>query len=362
MSQLIHEHATGQKTAGDVTVPSSSTPEIPGNLPDGDTSADLPGHTNVKTLVVNALERFQGILFQNLPRRGLSTGLSELDEMSNGLEPRRVYVIAARPSMGKTSLLLQILGEVCLKQKIPSLLYTSDLTIPQVIDRLIFNRAMVPQCFFYDPEYHPCKGDLQRIQKNAQELGCSGLVLEDGRNITVEVIAAKAREERDMRSTGLIVIDHLHSIRSESMQPETSRKREMGKVIHELKYLARELGLPILVSAHLKRRTEGRLPRSGDIRESGTIKHEADFIGLVHREGPITYEDCYEMLIAKNNNGPLSTVGRLFIEEIQRFEKGPIFPDAPSVPSVPSFSEEEQEMTQASRDYRNEKDFPREMA
>ncbi len=355
MSQPIHEHVTGQKAAGDETAPSPSTPEKPGNLPDGNTNADLPGHTDVKTLVANAITRLQGILFENLPRRGLSTGLSELDDMSNGLEPGRVYVIAARPSMGKTSLLLQILGEICIKQEIPSLLFTGDLTIPQVIDRLIFNRAMTPPYYFYDPDYRPTKGDLGRIKKSAQELASSGLVLDDSRNMTIEAIAAKVREERDKRSIGLIVIDHLHSIRSESTPPGTSRKAEMTAVIRSIRDLAQELELPILMSAQLKRRADGRLPRSGDIRESGAIEHEADFIALLHREGPIPHENCCDLLIAKNNNGPLGTIGLLFIADIQRFENGPIFPDAPNVANL---TEEEQEMTNAWRDYQNEKDSP----
>jgi replicative DNA helicase len=355
MSQPIHEHVTGQKAANDETAPGPSTPEKPGNFPDGNTNADLPRNTGVKTLVANAIERCRGILLRDLPRRGLSTGLSELDDMSNGLEPGRVYVIAARPSMGKTSLLLKILGEVCLKQQIPSLLFTGDLTIPQMIDRLIFNRAYMAQCSLHNPQYVVSKGDLQRIMKSAQELASSGLVLDDSRNMTIEAIAAKAREEHDKRSIGLIVIDHLHSIRSESTPPGTSRKAEMTAVICSIRDLARELEVPILMSAHLKRRADGRLPRSGDIRESGAIEHEADFIGLLHREGPIPYEDCFDLLIAKNNNGPLGTIGLLFTEEIQRFEKGPIFPDAPS---VSYFTEEEQEMTKAWRDYQNEKDSP----
>ncbi len=135
----------GQEPAGDETALHPATQQIP----DSGTEPDTPDRRELRTLVGNAIKRCQDILLENSPRRGLSTGLSELDDMSNGLEPGRVYVIAARPSMGKTSLLLQILAEVCLKQQIPSLLFTGDLTIPQVIDRLIFNRAMISQCDFY---------------------------------------------------------------------------------------------------------------------------------------------------------------------------------------------------------------------
>lgn len=351
--------ATGQEPTAGESALHPATQEIPRDNPQGKTAGDTSDRARLGILVDHALKRCQGILFQNLPRRGLSTGLSQLDDMSNGLEPGRVYIIAARPSMGKTSLLLQILAEVCLNQQIPSLLFTGDLTIPQVVDWLIFNRALAPQCCLYDSQYTPCKGDLQRIQKHANNLAASGLVLADSRDMTIEAIAAKAREERSKTGIGLIVIDHLHLIRSESSQPGTSRKREMAGVICAIRNLARELGLPILVSAHLKRRADGRLPRCGDIRESGAIEHEADFIGLLHREGPIRDEDCFELLLAKNNNGPSGTIRLLFTPQIQRFEEGPIIPDVSNVSNVANVSNEGQEITQAWRDYKGERYFPR---
>ena len=353
-SQESSEPATGSEPTADESDLHPSTQEIPDSNPHSGTDPDPSGGRRLGILVKNALERCRGILSRDLPRCGLSTGFKELDEMSNGLEPGRVYVIAARPSMGKTSLLLQILGEVCLDQQIPSLLFTGDLAIPQVIDRLIFNRALSPQCCLYDPQYTPSKGDLERIQKHAKKLADSGLVLDDRRDMTIEAIAARAREERAKTGIGLIVIDHLHCIRSESTQPGTSRKHEMAGVIRSLSNLARELELPVLVSAQLKRRADGRLPRIGDIRESGAIEHEADFIGLLHRERQI--QCVFDLLICKNNNGPLGTIGFLFVEEIQRFEEGLIVPD------VPNMSDEEQQIARAWRDYQNEKDFPREMA
>ena len=356
-SKESSEQATGPEPTADEPDLHPATQEIPDSKPRSGTDPDTSGGRRLGILVENALERCRGILFKDLPRRGLSTGFKELDDLSNGLEPGRVYVIAARPSMGKTSMLLQILGEVCLNQHIPSLLFTGDLAIPQVIDRLIFKRALISQWHFYDPEYAPCKGDLQRLQKSAQELAVSGLVLEEGRDLTIEAIAARAREERAKTGIGLIVIDHLHCIRSESTQPGTSRKHEMTGVIRSLRNLARELELPVLVSAQLKRRAEGRLPRIGDIRESGAIEHEADFIGLLHKERQI--ECGFDLLISKNNNGPLGSIGYLFVGDIQRFEEGLMIP---GLPDVSDLSDEEQQIARAWRDYQNEKDFPREMA
>ena len=249
--------------------------------------------------------------------------------------------------------------------------FSGGLTSSEIVDRLIFTRAVAPLCAFSDPEYittnvdlhrgHNCalhlvaagfiptKADLNRIQKCAIDLATSGLILDDSRDLTVEAIAADARDNLAEAGIGFIVIDHLHLIRSESTRPGTPRKCEMARVIREIRSLAQELGLPVLVSAHLKRRADGRLPRIGDIRESGAIEHEADFVGLLHREGPIADENYFNLLIAKNYNGPTRTVSLFRPPGLQWFEQGQVH-------------NEEEEMERAWRDYRNEKDYPPEIA
>jgi len=299
--------------------------------------------------VKKSLERYQAILEHGVPR-GLATGFSLLDVLTNGLLPGRVYVVASRPSMGKTTLLLTILAEVCIKQKTPSMFFSGDLTISQIIDRLIFNRAKIPLCALYDPEYIPNKGELRRIQRCALDLAGSGLILDDSRDLTIEAIAANARDHRAMTGIGFIAIDHLHLIRSESTTPGTPRKCEMARVMREIKSLAQELDVPVLVSAQLKRRADGRLPRIGDIREAGAIEPEADFVGLLHREGTISTKNYYDLRVAKNSHGPADTVRLIRYPGLQWFEPGP------------PICNEEEEIEQAWHDYRYEKDFPPERA
>ena len=319
--------------------------KISGINPADSPAGDTVGRRRLVTHVENALQRYQEILEHGVACRGLSTGFRRLDVMTNGLLPGMVYVIASRPSMGKTTLLLNILSRVGIEQQTPSMFFSGNLTISQIVDRLIFNRAMAPLCAFSNPGYLPNKADLLRIRKCAHDLAISGLVLDDSRDMTIEAIVAKAREERSRTGIGFIAIDHLHLIRSESTHPGTSRKREMTGVIRAIKILAQELELPILVSAQLKRRADGRLPRSRDIRESGAIENEADFVGLLHRVGSIKDQVCFNLLIAKNNNGPSGTV-TLFLTREMQFEEGP------------RLHNEEEEMTRAWTDYRFEKDFP----
>lgn len=326
---------------------------IPGSNPDRGTAADTPNCGRLVNHVRDAKDRFQQILERmpaKPPSKGLSTGFSQLDEICHGLEPGRIYLIASRPSLGKTTLLMNIIAAVCLNQKTPALFFSGDLTIPQIVERLIFNRASAPLSAFNDPQYCPGKSDLLRIQKCAREVADSGLVLDDGRDMKIEAISAKAREEHTMTGIGLIVIDHLHLIRSEAIRPDASRKREMAHVMREIRSLARELQLPVLVSAQLKRRADQRVPRIGDIRQAAAIEDHADFVGLLHRECPSADEDRVKLLIAKNNNGPCGSVRLFFSAKLLRFDQESFV------------GNEENEIEQAWRDYRMEKDFPREIA
>ena len=131
--------------------------------------------------------------------------------------------------------------------------------------------------------------------------------------------------------------------------PGTARKCEMARVMRELKCLAQELQVPVLVSAQLKRRADGRVPRIGDIRGAGAIGREADFVGLLHREGSISAENCFELRIAKNHHGPSYAVSFFLDRRLQWFEQGP-----------PVLNEDE-ELDRAWRDYRHEQDFPPEI-
>ena len=289
----------------------------------GEPSAAAPTDSELSTHLRTSLERLVKTLQEDGSRGILSTGLGLLDGLTNGIEKGNLYVIGAGDSLARTSFLLRVVAEVCLAQRIPTLLFSGDLSGSQVTDRLIYGRNHLPSPSNLNAPSYRKKGSLMRIQKHTQEISESGLVIHDSRDLTIEAIEARAHEESAKSGIGFIVIDHVHLIRSESTPPGTSRKREMSGVIRRIKNLARELELPILVGAHLKRQARRRVPRSGDIRESADIEYEADFIGLLHRQEQFPYVDFYDLLVAKNNSGMLGSIRLYLFRECDWFEQDP---------------------------------------
>lgn len=291
-------------------------------------SAETTSKITSKERVLDVIEYFQDVLSGSINPRGIPTGFANLDEMTGGLRPGNVFVIASRPSMGKTSLMLNILEHVCVGQKIPSLVFSGDLTASEITQRLIFNRACSPLRYDTDHDYMPfTKGELQRIEKAALEVARANLFVDEARGLAIEDLREKARQSMSTDMIRFIAIDDLHLLRSICPQAKPSRKREVTEVFSAIKGLARELDIPILVLAQLKRRAETRVPRITDIRESGVIEHEADLIGLLHRRDQVsesdkagqTYDSRFELLLAKNRHGTTGALDLAFWSDIQFF-------------------------------------------
>lgn len=269
--------------------------------------------------------------------QGISTGYSDLDRLSNGLKPGEMFVVAARPSMGKTSLAMNIVEHVCIDQGIPSLVFSCEMSSRQLVQRLLFARAGFVAQRVRDglkKGKRPSRGEIQRIKTASEEIAASKLFLDDTPGITIDEVRAKARRRKRDDDIGFIAIDYLQLMRSDSKQAENAREREIGQISAGVKGIAKELDIPVLVLAQLNRGPEGRtgkslgVPRMSDLRESGTIEQDADLVGLLYR--PEYYADSdeekeelagkAELAIAKNRNGETGSVPLTFIAELMRFE------------------------------------------
>lgn len=279
------------------------------------------------------LDRMRGLMAGNEDSRGIPTGFLDFDRMTKGLKPGEMVVVAARPSMGKTSLMMNIVEHVCVDQGIPSLVFSCEMTALQITERLLFSRARF-NAGQLAKGFTPIRADLIRIKRAAQEIALAPLHIDDTAGLFIDSLRAKAR--RRVRESGVrfIAIDYLQLLRSSSKQATNSREREIGEISAGLKALAKELGLPILVLAQLNRGPESRtgkslgVPRMSDLRESGTIEQDADIIGLLYRSAYYAEnaEDAAELagkgelLLAKNRNGETGPCPLSFIAELMRFE------------------------------------------
>ena len=214
---------------------------------------------------------------------GLTTGYPRLDTMINGLKGGELFIIAARPSMGKTSFLLNIMEHLALEVKKPILIFSCEMPSVQLVERLLYARSGVSKQQLLTRQGGLAKEDLKRLKYAISELKSSKIVIDDTAAISISELRAKARRViRDHPDLCCIGIDYLQLMRSHTKQAQNSREREIAEISGGLKSLAKELNLPILALAQLNRGPENRpgknkgVPMMSDLRESGAIEQDAD--------------------------------------------------------------------------------------
>lgn len=298
--------------------------------------SEVQGETKVGDLIEGVIEVLQQFMHNERPLEGVSTKYTKLDEMSKGLKPGEMFIIAARPSMGKTSLMMNIVEHVAIDQDIPTLVFSCEMSAQQIVQRLLFSRARYSMANLR-PGLQPTKEELQNILDASKQLKAAPLYIDDTPAIPIGDVRAKARRKKRDSDIGLIAVDYLQLMRSQSRQAEGSREREIAEISAGLKALAKELNIPIIVLAQLNRGPEqrGGAPRMSDLRESGSLEQDADLIGLLYRQeyydNPTSEGDeaelerdanegKAELIIAKNRNGPTGNVELTFLKQLMRFE------------------------------------------
>lgn len=276
---------------------------------------------------------------------GLSTGYPRLDSMINGMKSGELFVIAARPSMGKTSFLLNIVEHLALNVKKPVLVFSCEMPSVQLVERLLYARSGVSKQKLLSQKGKLSPADAKAFSAAITELRDSSLVIDDTAAISISELRAKARRvKREHPDLCAIGIDYLQLMRSHTKQAQNSREREIAEISGGLKSLAKELEMPIIVLAQLNRGPENRTgknkgtPMMSDLRESGAIEQDADMIGLLYRSAYYAEDDeereekgaDANLALAKNRNGPTGDVPLTFIAELMRF-----------LPRIPREGEEE---------------------
>lgn len=287
----------------------------------------------VRKAISDVISEMQMQIEGEKPTLGIETGYPDLDRKTSGLKPTEIFVIAARPSVGKSALMMNIVEHVAVTQAIPTLVFSCEMATQQLMKRSIGGLARYDWGKLNDGT-KPDKGELIRIQRASKQLAEAPLFIDDTPAITIGALRAKARRLHRNHSIRLIAVDYLQLLKSTSRQADGSREREVSEISAGLKALAKELNLPIIVLAQLNRQSENRTgkgkgrPKMSDLRESGAIEQDADIIGLLSREAysADTQEErdnaggAATLDIAKNRTGATGTVCLTFLPEIVRFE------------------------------------------
>lgn len=299
-------------------------------------SAETTQAATLKQTVEEVMRNFQMLLSKEKISLGISTGFEELDKKSGGLKAGEMFVVAARPSMGKTSLMMNIVENICLDQGKPCMVFSCEMSSTQLVQRLLFARAKFAASKL-TRGYTPIKQELERVRNASVQIVNSKLFIDDTAGISINELRAKARRKKRDEDIQFIAIDYLQLLKSRTKQAENSREREIAEISGGIKALAKELNIPILILAQLNRGPEGRtgkslgIPRMSDLRESGAIEQDADLVGLLYRskyyaeneEDRAALEGKAELVLAKNRNGETGGIPLTFIEDLMRFETGP---------------------------------------
>jgi len=284
---------------------------------------------SMKDQVMEAIDAIEKLYERKGGITGISTGFTEFDRMTSGLHPSEMIVIAARPSMGKTALAMNIVEHVAISQGLAVGVFSLEMSSQQLVQRLLCSRARVNLQKVRDGFL--AERDFPSLTAAASKLADARIFIDDSASLSILELRAKARRLKAQQDIQLIVVDYLQLLRSTTRRAQDNRQLEISEISAGLKGLAKELKIPVVVVAQLNRQPEQRLggkPRLSDLRESGSIEQDADLVGLLVR--PEIYEEDEEaraekageaeFIIAKQRNGPVGEIPLTFLKEFTRFE------------------------------------------
>ncbi len=257
------------------------------------------------------------------PITGIASGFTMLDEMTAGFQRSDLVILAARPSMGKTALALNIAQHVGLRKKGNCAVFSLEMSKEQLVLRMLCSEAQVPNTNVRTGKLS--ERDFPKLVDAASRIADAPIFIDDTPAITITELRAKCRRlDRDY-PLSLIVVDYLQLMRSPLYQ-STSREQEISDISRSLKALAKELNVPILALSQLNRSVESRndkRPVMSDLRESGALEQDADVIMFIYREEAYdratTQKGIAEIIVAKQRSGPTGTIELAFSPEFTRF-------------------------------------------
>lgn len=285
------------------------------------------GLVSMKEVVEENFEKLEKIITEGKRISGLATGYSQLDSLTSGLQPSELIILAARPSVGKTAMALNIAENTALHQNAPVAVFSLEMSKESLLMRLMASMARIDAHKFRTG--HLSKEDWRGMTQTLGQLSQAPLFIDDSGSATVTEIGAKARRLKRDRGLSLVMIDYLQLIAARGRF--SNRNEEVSSITRGLKGLAKELKVPVLVLSQLTRapEREERSPQLADLRESGAIEQDADVVLFIHRpnlfkkKDEVTDEEraVTELKIAKQRNGPVDSIPFVFLGKYTRFEE-----------------------------------------
>lgn len=284
------------------------------------------GFQAMDTLVVNLLDRVQEMADNPNDVTGVPTGFIDFDRMTAGLQAGDLIVLAARPSMGKTALAINIAEHVALNEGLPVAIFSMEMGAAQLAVRIVGSIGRIDQGHLRTGKLSD--DEWPRLSEAIEKLRTISLHIDESAGLNSSEVRANARRlARQCGQLGLIVVDYLQLMSGSSGDGE-NRATELGEISRGLKMLARELKCPVIALSQLNRSVEQRpdkRPMMSDLRESGAIEQDADIIMFIYRDEYYTKDQCKEpgiaeIIIGKQRNGPVGTVKLTFLKPLTKFD------------------------------------------
>jgi len=274
----------------------------------------------IRSILTEAFDRIDELHRDSGKLRGIPTGFTEIDHLLAGLQKSDLIILAARPSVGKTSLALDIVRQVAVENKIPVGLFSLEMSKEQLVDRLLCGQANVDLWKMKTGKLSE-DTDFTNIGHAMGILSEAPIYIDDSPLVNIMQIRTKARRLQSEHNLGLIVLDYLQLMQGD-MRTE-NRVQEISQITRSLKGIARELNIPVLALSQLSRAVESRtppIPKLADLRESGSIEQDADVVMFIYRESIYKKDldpeqkNVTEIHVAKHRNGPTGVI-QLYFDE-----------------------------------------------
>lgn len=280
------------------------------------------GFVSIRTILLETFEKIEYLYANKGNLTGVPTFFNDLDLMTSGWQPSDLIIIAARPSMGKTALVLNMAQNAAVRAKIPVALFSLEMSKEQLVQRMLCSEAMVDQQRVRTGDL--LDTDWPKLTRAVGPLSEASIFIDDTVGISLAELRSKARRLKMENGLGMIVIDYLQLMtvgkRSES------RQQEVAQISRGLKGIARELKVPVIALSQLNRGVEQRQdkrPIMSDLLESGAIEADADVISFIYRDEYYRPDSekkgIAEIIIAKHRNGPVGTVELGYLKEFTKF-------------------------------------------
>jgi len=323
-TSIVTEAYAGQQTAADLLDVAES------RIFQVSQQRTQEGFTRIKELMWPAMERIEALQKGGKTVTGVASGFADLDEITSGFQPADLVIVAARPSMGKTALTLNIAQHASIEHNVPVAYFSLEMSKEALVTRMLTSEARVDAQRLRKATLRD--EDLPRLARAAGLLSSAPIWIDDSPAISLLEMRSKARRLKADADIGLVIVDYLQLMQGPTNSE--SRQQEVSQISRGLKALAKELGVPVVALSQLSRapelRTgENKRPQLSDLRESGAIEQDADLIMFLYRQefydGPTdkdgnSLEGKAEVIVGKQRNGPTGIVNLYFHKHYTRFE------------------------------------------